>query len=191
MLAVKNHLDIINNIRVKKLNEIMKDHQIPSIAKLCSMVEIQPAVISRMLSENKLSEKHARKIEEYFNLPLLWMDNETLDYKKIPVFLLNNFKGIHESNAIFYINETSFGENEFYIKNTEKFDNLPIDSYFKFTYINDVTRLKVDDICLIKDEVKTVFHIARFDGFSYRVNSNRPYNIGDASLIGRCSAIKV
>ncbi|APS69603.1 hypothetical protein AVI56_04200 [Piscirickettsia salmonis] len=79
----------IHERRVKKLNILIKERNIPSLRSLCKNVGIQPSVLSRMLSNNTLAEKHARAIEQYYYLPELWLDiEEETQSWSVPGFFL-------------------------------------------------------------------------------------------------------
>lgn len=94
----------IHERRVKKLNILIKERKIPSLRSLCKNVGIQPSVLSRMLSNNTLAEKHARAIEQYYYLPELWLDiEEETQSWNVPGFFFNDYKENNTTSPAFYI----------------------------------------------------------------------------------------
>lgn len=187
----KSSLEEIHTTRVNRLNDLMNKMEIPSIRQLCFLTGIQPAVLSRMLSENKLVEKHARTIEEHFNLPKLWLDIEEYNLKKnIPVFFFENFNDPDDKDQADFFIEKTINNGDFYIKLNERIGILSEGYFLLFKKINSIQSIKFDDICIIRHQKSARFYITQFKGNEFRTNDTSK-KIQSHLVIAKCISIEI
>nr|WP_170137182.1 hypothetical protein [Cysteiniphilum litorale] len=168
----------------------MHDRNIPSIRQMCSLTGIQPAAISRMLADGKLAEKHARAIEEYFNLPRLWLDIDNDDIERdTSVYFFNNFNGIDTSIPDFTIKK-AIPEDQFYIKLNNKIGVISQEYFLRFSPISNIQSVKYDDICIVQVRISEIFRITQFKGDCFYVDGVS-HRISDVKVIAKCIAIEI
>ncbi|WP_395168081.1 hypothetical protein ACGP04_13195 [Piscirickettsia salmonis] len=161
----------IHERRVKKLNILIKERNIPSLRSLCKNVGIQPSVLSRMLSNNTLAEKHARAIEQYYYLPELWLDiEEETQSWNVPGFFFNDYKENNITSPAFYIKKHT-KKSSFYIKLNGNIGILSAGFYLLFSPTKSIQCIKYDDICIINNKKNKNIEISQFKITNFEISN--------------------
>ena len=164
----------IHKNRIEKFHRLKEEKKILSMRKLCDATHMHTASLSKMIAKGEITEFYARTIEEYLNLPMLWMDlDDTLIQWDVPGYFFDQFDSYDQSPS-FHLKALA-EKNYFYLKFGENANMTVKNRYVLFKPINAITEIHPEDLCLLT--YKGEKHLMRFDGklFSFETECKKSF----------------
>ena len=181
----KSFINSIYAVRIKKLERLMAEKNIPSYNQLCEKTQIYPAALSKMLNAGTLSESYARSIETYLNKPKLWMDIDDFELPwDVPGFFFDNY--VVNGEPDFYVSKTA-EVSDFYIKLDKNIGFLHTGLNLQFRPIQTLREIRANDVCIIQHQKSKEISIFQFTGTGFQLGGVK-FFVKEVDLLARCVA---